>query len=126
MRLIRRLHTYLACFFAPLLMFFVLTGWYQTVNHDRLKSPGEAETLLQKLRTVHVDQVYPSNHEIMKPSSPKWFQWLVISMSLALVVTVALGVILAFRSTKNPWPVWISLVLGILLPVLFLWLGHPR
>ena len=40
--------------------------------------------------------------------------------------TVILGVILAFRSIRNPWPVWLSLILGILLPVALLWLGHKR
>jgi multidrug efflux pump subunit AcrB len=126
MRLLRRIHTYLGCFFAPLLLFFVLTGWYQTVNHDRLKSPAEAETILQRLRTVHVDQIYPSNHEVKRPSSPKLFQALVVAMAVALVATVVLGVVLAFRSIRNPWPVAISLVLGVLLPALLLWLGHPR
>src|SRR5690349_4084082 len=108
MRQLRRIHTYLGCFFAPLLLFFVLTGWYQTVNHDRLKSPGEAETLLQKLRTVHVDQIYPSDREIMRPSSPHLFQYLVVAMAVALVITLILGVILAFRSTRTRWPVWAS------------------
>ncbi len=126
MRILRRLHTYLGCFFAPLLIFYVLTGWYQTVNHDRLKSPADAGTLLEKFRTVHVDQIYPSDHEISRPSSPKWFQYLVVAMSVALVATVALGVILAFRSTRQTWPVWVSLIVGILLPALLLWLGHPH
>ena len=66
-KLIRRLHLYLGCFFTPLLLFFVLTGWYQTVNPDRLKSPGDAETMLQKLRTVHTDQLYPSAVEFKQP-----------------------------------------------------------
>jgi hypothetical protein len=126
MRTLRRLHTYLGVFFAPLLLFFVLTGWYQTVNHDRLKSPAEAETLLQKLRTVHVDQIYPSEHEVKKPSSPKLFQVLVVTMSIALVATVLLGVVLAFRSIRSPWPICIALVLGLLVPILMLWLGHPH
>ena len=47
-------------------------------------------------------------------------------MAVALVATVVLGVVLAFRSIRNPWPVAISLVLGVLLPALLLWLGHPR
>ncbi|MDB6015905.1 MAG: hypothetical protein JWR19_394 [Pedosphaera sp.] len=126
MRLLRRIHTYLGVFFAPLLLFFVLTGWYQTVNHDRLKSPADAETLLQKLRTVHVDQVYPGNHEITHPSTRIMFQILVVTMAIALAITVALGVILAFRSTKKRWPIWVSLALGFAIPMLFLWLGHPR
>lgn len=124
MRALRRLHTYLGCFFAPLLLFYVLTGWYQTVYHDRLKSPGDAETLGERLRTIHVDQIYPTNREFSHPSSPKMFQALVVVMAVALVVTVVLGVILAFRSIRNPWWVVMSLVLGILVPIALLWLGH--
>jgi hypothetical protein len=126
MRALRRWHTYLGCFFAPLLLFYVLTGWYQTVYHDRLKSPGDAETIGERLRTVHVDQVYPTNREVSHPSSPKLFQALVVVMAIALVVTVILGVILAFRSIRNPWPVWLSLVLGFLVPIALLWIGHRR
>ncbi|HZV34476.1 MAG TPA: hypothetical protein VFB72_07840 [Verrucomicrobiae bacterium] len=124
MRALRRLHTYLGCFFAPLLLFYVLTGWYQTVYHDRLKSPGDAETLGERLRTIHVDQIYPTNREFSHPSSPKMFQALVVVMAVALVVTLILGVILAFRSIRNPWMVVMSLVLGILVPIVLLWLGH--
>lgn len=124
MRALRRLHTYLGCFFAPLLLFYVLTGWYQTVYHDRLKSPGDAETIGERLRTVHVDQIYPTNREFSHASSPKLFQALVVLMAIALVVTLVLGIILAFRSIRNPWMVAMSLVLGILLPIVLLWLGH--
>ena len=126
MRALRRWHTYLGCFFAPLLLFYVLTGWYQTVYHDRLKSPGDAETIGERLRTVHVDQIYPTNREVSHPSSPKLFQALVVVMAIALVTTVIIGVVLAFRSTRKPWPVWVSLILGILVPIAMLWLGHRR
>ena len=104
----------------------MLTGWYQTVYHDRLKSPGDAETIGEHLRTVHVDQIYPTDRERSRPSSPRLFQALVVVMAVSLVVTVMLGIILAFRSIKNPWPVWLSLLLGILVPVGLLWLGHHR
>jgi hypothetical protein len=124
MKKLRRVHTYLGCFFAPLLLFYVLTGWYQTIYHDRLKSPGDAETIGEHLRTVHVDQIYPTDREHSHPSSPKLFQALVVVMALALVITVILGVILAFRSIKNPWPILLSLILGILVPVALLWLGQ--
>lgn len=121
---LRRVHLHLGCFFAPLLLFYVLTGWYQTVNPDRLKSPSEAETFLQKVRTVHVDQIYPGSDEIGAPSSPKWFQRLAVTMCVAATATVLLGVILAFRTLRHPWPVWLSLGLGFAVPILVLWLGR--
>jgi hypothetical protein len=126
MKFVRRAHLYLGCFFTPLLLFYILTGWYQTVNHHRLKHPSEAETLLQKFRVVHSDQIYPAEQEFEKPSSPKLFQGFVVLMSVAATLTVALGLVLSFKTLRPVWPVWACLVLGIVLPMLLLWLGQKR
>ena len=126
MKLLRRLHLYLGCFFAPLLLFYILTGWYQTLNPNRLKSPSEAETLLQKFRVVHSDQIFPSENELDKPSSPKKYQALVVVMSIASTVMILIGLVLAFKTLRSQWPVWVSLTLGVVLPVFLLWLGQGR
>ena len=126
MKLLRRLHLYLGCFFAPLLLFYILTGWYQTLNPNRLKSPSEAETLLQKFRVVHSDQIFPSENELDKPSSPKKYRALVVVMSLASTVMILIGLVLAFKTLRQQWPVWLSLVLGVVLPAFLLWLGQGR
>lgn len=124
MKWARKLHLYLGCFFTPLLLFFILTGWYQTINPERLKHPSEAETLLQKLRTVHVDHIYPGEDEFTKPSSPKAFQVLVVIMSIAGTATIGLGVYLAFRTIRPQWALWATLGGGILIPILMLWIGR--
>ena len=126
MKLLRRLHLYLGCFFAPLLLFYILTGWYQTLNPNRLKSPSEAETLLQKFRVVHSDQIFPSENELDKPSSPKKYQALVVVMSIASTVMILIGLVLAFKTLRSKWPVWVSLTLGVVLPAFLLWLGQGR
>ncbi len=126
MKLLRRVHLYLGCFFAPMLLFYILTGWYQTLVINRVKDPSEAETLVQKFRVVHVYQVYPTDTEIKKPSSPKLYQALVVVMAVAATATILLGIVLAFRTLKPQWPVWLSLALGIGVPALVLWLGHKR
>lgn len=109
-----------------MLLFYILTGWMQAVNSDRLKSPADAETFIQKIRTVHVDQVYPGEEELDKPSSPKAFRVLTVLMCIAASVTIGLGVVLAFKTLKNQWPVWLALLLGIVLPLLLLWMGQGR
>ena len=126
MKFIRRAHLFLGCFFTPLLLFYILTGWYQTVNLNRLKHPSEAETLLQKFRVVHSDQIYPAEQEFEKPSSPKYFKAFVVVMSIAATLTIALGLVLSFKLLRPVWPVWLCLALGILLPMLMLWLGQKR
>jgi hypothetical protein len=124
MKFLRRLHLYLGCFFAPMLLFYVATGWYQTVTIDRRKGLGEAETWVDRMRSVHVDQIYPADSAM--GYSPKLFQLLVVLMSVALLVTIVLGVILAFRSIRQRWLVWLSLGLGIAVPALLLWLGQAH
>jgi len=119
---LRRAHLYLGVFFAPLLIFYISTGWYQTVNVDRRKGLGEAEGVVDKMVSIHVDQVYPADKAV--GWDPALFRVLVVIMSLALLTTVLLGMFLAIRSTAHRWPVWLSLALGILLPMLLLWLGQ--
>lgn len=124
MKWIRKSHLYLGCFFTPMLLFYLLTGWYQTVNPDRMKHPSEAETLVQKMRTVHVDQIYPGEDEFGKPSSPKLFQVLVVIMSIAATLTIALGLYLGFKTIRPQWAFWVTLLGGVLIPMLMLWLGQ--
>lgn len=124
MKILRRLHLFLGCFFAPLLLFYLATGWYQTVQVDRRKNVGEVDTLASRLRSVHVDQIYPA--ESANRFSPTLYRVLVVTMSIALMATVVLGLVLAFRILRPRWPVWLALGLGVLVPVLFLWLGQHR
>jgi hypothetical protein len=122
---VRRLHLYLSVFFAPLLIFFIGTGWYQTVSAQRNKTLGEQDTFATRLTSVHVDQIYPKE-QAEGEYSPLAFKVLVVSMSICLLVTIGLGIYLAFRSTKKLWTVGVCLLLGLLLPVLCLWLGQPN
>jgi hypothetical protein len=124
MRFVRRLHLYLGCFFAPLLIFFVATGWYQTVTPHRAKTIGEPGGIWARLSSVHVDQVYPGQE--VESYSPALFKVLVVAMSISLILTTLLGIYLAFRTSKKMWPVGLFLGAGLVVPVLFLWLGQNR
>ena len=125
MRLIRKLHLYLSVFFAPLLIFFIATGWYQTVNSQRNKILGEQDTWVSRLTAIHVDQIYPTESGTGEYTTTL-FKVLVVTMSIALLVTIVLGMVLAFRSTKRAWLVGVWLVIGLMVPVAFLWLGQPK
>jgi len=124
MKTLRRVHLYLGCFFAPLLLFYVITGWYQTVNPDRRKGVSDSQDLVSRLSRVHVEQYYPT--ESAAGYSTRLFRALIVVMANALIATVILGIILAFRTSRNKWPVWLSLALGIALPVILLWLGQKH
>ena len=116
MKTLRRVHLYLGCFFAPLLLFYVATGWYQTVNPDRRKGVGDSTDLISRLSRVHVEQYYPT--ESATGYSTFFFRLLIVLMAIALITTVSLGIVLAFRTSRNKLPVWLSLGLGIALPVI--------
>lgn len=124
MKRLRLAHLYLGCFFAPLLLFYLGTGWYQTFVLRRNKLGGEQSDWLSRLRSVHVDQILPG--EGVTSYNTILFKYLVGIMSLALIVTVVLGIILAFRSSRARWPVLLSIVLGVVVPVLVLLLGQKH
>jgi hypothetical protein len=71
-----------------------------------------------------VEQHYPT--AAATGYSTRGFRALVVVMSIALMTTLVLGIILAFRTSRNKWPVWLSLVLGFLLPAVLLWLGQKH
>lgn len=122
MNTLRRLHMYLGCFFAPILLFFVCTGWYQTVNPDRRKGINDSDDLVSRLCRVHVEQHYPT--PAASTYSPRWFRGFVVVMCLALIATTALGILLAFRFGRSRWAICLSLALGMVVPVVLLWLGQ--
>lgn len=119
MRQLRRFHTYFGVFFAPLLIFFVGSGWYQLIDRDRIKDPSEAESLIQKMRVVHTDQIFPKLGA-RKQGSPTAFRLLTMAMSAAILATTGIGLVLAFRTVRPQWLVWTMLGLGLGLPVLLL------
>ena len=123
MKTLRRVHTILGCFFAPLLLFFVTTGWHQ-MFHQRQKKAGEAATSWDRFSDVHVDQIFVTDRA--DSFSPQLFQWLVVAMSVALIVTVVLGVILALRTLRPRWLAVLTLGLGIAVPLIVLWFGQRR
>jgi hypothetical protein len=95
------------------------------VSSQRNKVLGEQDTWVSKLTSVHVDQIYPTETGTGE-YKPTLFRILVVTMSIALLLTVALGIFLAFRSPSRAWLVALSFLVGILLPAAFLWLGQPK
>jgi len=123
-RWLRRIHLHLGVFFAPLLLFFVLTGWYQTVTPDRRKGVADSDDWLSRMNRVHVEQYYPTR--TAEGYSTRPFTVLVVAMSVALAATTVLGVVLAFQVLKKRGLVWISLALGFIVPAISLWLGQKH
>ena len=52
---------------------------------------------------------------------PEAFRWFSLLLALGIIVTVLLGLVMAFRQKNRRWPSFIATLLGLLLPIAFLW-----
>ncbi len=113
MKTLRQLHLYLGCFFAPLLVVFAFTGIVQTYGLHKSQKDGSytAPRWLQQAANFH------KHAALEKGTTPVAMRALVTVMSIALVVTMGLGVALGFKLGRNAWIVGGCLLLGIVLPV---------
>ena len=119
----RNAHLYLGCFFAPLLVLFLLTGTWQMfdMHKDSKKTGGyKAPAVIKALSRVHTDQQLTDQ----KPPSrfTDVFRYLLVLMSIGLLVTTILGIVMAFKYTR-PSFVWACLLAGIVIPILLLFIS---
>ena len=119
---LRNVHLYLGCFFAPLLLFFVISGCLQTFGlHRQMKNSSyRPPPVLQSLSEVHQWQRWGSTSTPAKPSLP--FRWFMLAMSLGFIVTTILGILMAFQMGRASIAV-ILIGLGSLIPAILLWLA---
>lgn len=117
---LRRTHLYLGVFFAPLLLMFLITGWWQTVTSDDDKDTdgGYWHELIKKFSSVHTDDTWPRANAHHHPWIMKIF---VVAMCVALILSIILGLFLAWQAMKSKWRVVLAFALGILAPALILY-----
>jgi hypothetical protein len=119
-RLLRRVHLYLGALFAPVLLFFTVTGAWQVYRvNDADKGSGYTPPKIVKtLSAVHKNQTLGG--ETPKRTAIKAFVFLA---ALALITTTLLGVVMAFRFTARPITVTLCLLAGIGIPIVLILLG---
>ena len=120
-KLLRSIHLYSGCFFAPLLIFFIVTGCLQTFHLHQSRKDGsyKAPAVLNSLSEVHKHQRWTSGK--LWPASSNGFKLMVLLMSVGITSSILIGIVLAFKFSKA-WVVWLCLISGSLIPCLFLWL----
>lgn len=106
MKRLRSIHTLLGCFFAPLTLFFAVSGLWQVLG-----IPGEPLRLLSTLHTLHQPK---DGSGLANPV----FGLLVVLMAFAWIGTALAGLVLAFRASPLRRQAWVGVGLGLLLPVL--------
>ena len=120
MRFLRTLHLYLGCLFAPILIFFAVTGSWQLFNWHESKKDRTytAPPALAALSFVHKDAHLPGTPG--RQSTP--LRYFMLAAAAGLVTTTVIGVVMAYRFSRRPLVATVCLLLGIVLPSLWLWL----
>jgi len=118
----RRTHLYLGVFFSPLLLLFIITGWWQTMvaGDDQEKEGGYLHELMKKFSNVHTSSEWPraGRHDYV------WLmKWMIVAMCVALILSIILGLFLSWQTTKPKWKVILALALGIAVPAGILYLA---
>ena len=104
MQKLRSLHLYLGCIFAPLLLFFAISGIWQTL--------GFQSTLLHKLSSIHTEARWKDGTEL--GSFP--LRLFVVLMALSFILTTILGIIMAIKFGRNRRAAFYCLALGVVVP----------
>jgi hypothetical protein len=110
---IRRAHLYLGCFFAPLLVFFSVSGIWQVYGIQW----GDDHRFLRLLSTIHMGHNMGSKDPHPFTFTSPYLEFFVVIMAASLVLNIALGVIMAFRFGRGTLAL-ASLAAGVLVPLI--------
>src|SRR5690349_8829449 len=117
LKTIRKTHLYLGTVFAPLVIFLALSGALQTFElHDPpkdsyFKPHGWIMTLAQIHKNQRTEGPPSKRHSVT-------LRWFFVMAAAGLIITSFLGIYMAFKYSKNHTLVYLSLGLGIGLPIL--------
>lgn len=122
MSFLRQLHLYLGCLFAPMLIFFAVTGSWQIFNWHQSTRDGSyvAPRALSVLSDIHKDAHIPPT----KRNSPAPVRYFMFVGAVGLVTTTGIGVIMAYRFSRQPLIATVCLGIGIILPAALVWIYH--
>jgi len=115
MNLLRRIHLYLGCFFAPMLVFFAVSGTWQVFGLQW----GDNAQFLRLLSTIHMGSNIRSKGVPTLTFNSLWLEMFVVLMAASLVVSIVLGVVMAFKFGRGTLAL-ASLAGGIIVPLLLI------
>jgi hypothetical protein len=104
MKKLRAVHLYLGCMFAPLLLFFAISGIWQTL--------GFRSGFLQKLSSIHTQARWKDGSEL--GSLP--LRIVVLIMAVSFIFTTVLGVVMAFKLGQSRRAALFCLLGGVAIP----------
>jgi hypothetical protein len=105
MQKLRAIHLYLGCVFAPLLLFFAVSGIWQTL--------GWHSPILQRLSTIHTSH----GSKIGGNLTSLALLVFVLLMAVSFIVSTILGVVLALKMGRNRRAAFYCLAFGVIFPL---------
>jgi hypothetical protein len=115
MTFIRRAHLYLGCFFAPMLVFFSVSGIWQVYGIQW----ADQNAFLRLLSTIHMGHNLHSKDPHPFTLTSPYLELFVVIMAASLILNIVLGVVMAFRFGRGTLAL-LSLAGGILVPVVLI------
>jgi hypothetical protein len=106
MKKLRSLHLYLGCIFAPMLLFFAISGIWQTLGIGH-------SGWLAMLSTAHLGTRLKSGFSL----SSTMLRWFIVLMALGFIVSTILGIIMALTQGMHRRTAFYCLGFGILFPL---------
>ena len=101
-----------------MLIFFAVTGSWQIFNwHQSTKSGYHAPRALEVLSAVHKDAHIPPTER--RSAAP--VRYFMFAAAVGLVLTTVIGVVMAYRFSRQPVVATVCLLLGIAVPGVLLW-----
>lgn len=133
---VRKAHLYVGVFIAPVILFFAATGMLQILSLHQ-SSPGyTAPVLLQRLGSLHKDQVFGAPHRPpeAKPAKPPEgpprppprpigpVRWILKGffecVGAGLILNTLMGLYMAYKINRNAWLTGGLFAAGIVVPVI--------
>lgn len=115
MKFLRQIHLYLGCVFAPALIFFAVSGAWQLFGFHLFTKDGSYTPphTVALLSSIHQYQ-----HLTGTPArSGTPLKYFALAAAVGLVLTTALGIVMAFRYSRSTVVVAICIMTGIALPL---------
>jgi hypothetical protein len=113
MQKLRSLHLYLGCIFSPLLLFFAVSGIWQTLG---IRTP-----LLRLVATIHTSHTLKSGGSLSSYSLKVFVLIMTVSFIVMTVLGVTvLGVVMALKYGQNRRAVCGCVAFGVIFPLLLI------
>ena len=123
MRTLRQIHLYLGCIFAPLIIYFCLSGVWQVFRFNDVPKdtpPTWSQSVLHELSKPHTASTLPGRSP--QTESSTLFGVAAFAAGIGMIGTALIGVALGLKYARKPKWVLLCLFAGLVLPIGLLFL----